>query len=112
MEYSIVTCIKTGFHGYLEEYNEWVYGDAYALDPRLRAKDGEEMSQAHLEQYLAHKTPLAINAVYLFTIAGRSMKPYREVKHFTIHNVCDWVGNRQVIFTNNITNHGYEGIPI
>lgn len=105
-------CIKTGFHGYLEEYNEWVYGDAYAIDSLITVKPGEELSTKNAEDYLTYKTPLLVGAVYLFTIADRSMEPYREVKHFTIHNVCDWVGNKQVIFTNNITNHGYEGIPI
>lgn len=27
-------CIKTGFHGYLEQYGEFIYGDAYAEKDR------------------------------------------------------------------------------
>lgn len=50
-------CTKTGFHGYLEPYDEYVYGDAFE-----------------------------ILGVAYFRICQRSREPLFSKLHYTIHN--------------------------
>ena len=83
-----MTCIKTGFHGYVAEYGEYVYGDAYQS-----------------------------GAMHYFRICERSQKPLNRKLHFTITQIADWFdkdaeGQNSTLIASITYNHGYEGETI
>lgn len=80
-----MTCIKTGAHAYLEEYNEWVYGDMHRC--------GQS---------------------FVFRVAQTEFTPIYTHKHFTIHSIDQWWKDKPygTIIACSATNHGYEGVPI
>lgn len=88
-----MTCIKTGCHAYLEEYDEWLYGDAY-----------EFMNPAGN----------AFPSIYAFRIAEMRLGPRYSIKHFTIHRIlAKWDDKPYgTILATYVTNHGYEGVPV
>lgn len=83
-------CIKTGFHGFVEQYHEYVYGDAFS------DQDGN----------------------YHFRICERSFKPIQPVLHFIINDVDYWWDEEKTSQLQNSTmfcmtwgasNYGYDG---
>ncbi len=86
-----MSCIKTGFYGYLVPYNLWVYGDAF-------------------ESF----------GVTWFRICEKSDKPLSKVRHFTINDWSVWYDEDKTSMAQNSTmicdpystiNHGYNGVP-
>lgn len=86
-------CIKTGAHAYLEEYDEWVYGDMHSY---------------------ANPAGVAFPPFYVFRVSQQMRTPHFPIKHFTIHKVlADWKDQPYgTILSSNVTNHGYEGVPV
>jgi len=116
-----MTCIKTGFHGYIEPYDEYVIGDAFALDCELKELGKTislQRSASQLERALQHAN-IGTDPVYCFRIVMRSKEPIRNLLHFTVHGYDQWWdkggpdtwGQRinSTMFTSKVTNHGYEG---
>jgi hypothetical protein len=74
-----VTCIKTGAVAYLDEYGEWVYGDAHVYCGVLvfrsvyRTRDIEDLAQ------------------------------FGNVRHFTILRLTDWWDERKTSMPQNST---------
>lgn len=81
-----MTCIKTGAHVYLEQYNEWAYGDVHLF------------GTAHILR------------VAQIEIA----QPIYSHKHFTFHDVSVKWNDKPygTIVSLSATNHGYEGVPV
>ena len=84
-----MTCVKTGCHIYLAEYNQYAYGDAHEY-----------------------------NGVYVFRlVGGPSFDPLATRLHFTVIESKEWFdkyttdGNSTLISTS-VQPHGYEGVPI
>lgn len=89
-----MTCSKTGCHAYLEQYGEWIYGDAFEYE---------------------NPAGLAFPPFFAFRVAHREIaQPIYPIKHFTIHKVlADWRDEPYgTILASSVTNHGYEGIPV
>lgn len=87
-----MTCQKTGFHAYLAPYGMWAYGDAFELF-----------------------------GVTYFRICEISMKPLRNVKHYTVQDWEQWFDEGKTSQAQNSTMicgpqdceyHGYEGVPL
>ena len=106
-----MTCIKTGFHGFDEAYQEYVYGDAFAYDG-YSPQSGQEIAIKGIQ----------VQAVHVFRIVQRSFTPLGPKLHFTIHKWGDWFekggstpdsheGISTMIATH-VTNHGYEEKPL
>lgn len=83
-------CIKTGAHAWLEQYQEWVYGDAFELS-------------GHLVLHLCY----------------RGHMPARPVKHFTVSIVDHWFDDattsllhQSVLVSGHMAfaDHGYDGV--
>lgn len=117
-----MSCIKIGFHGYVEPYDEYVIGDAFALDCELKelGKSSSLLRTAsQLELALRHAN-IGTEPVYCFRIVMRSKKPLWDKLHFTIHGYDNWWDKggpstwderiNSTMFTTKVTNHGYEGI--
>lgn len=94
-------CIKTGCYVWLEDYREWVHGDAYMVG----------------------------NALVIRVCSLYSKRDEIPRKHFTVHSTEYWPDkNKQknqafgsehsdpidytLLITSKFTNHGYEGIKI
>ncbi len=95
-------CIKTGCHIFLEEYQEYAYGDAFEL--ALDINDGEYEEK-----------------VLFFRLCARSRKPIRPIEHFIVRRIAQWWDADKTSMMQNSTliasaanckNHGYEGILI
>lgn len=94
-------CIKTGCHAYLEEYNEFIYGDAF----ELTVSGG----------------PGSLEQVYLFRVCERSHSPINQSMlhpryHFRIHAVEHWFDDQRTsqdinstLIAISVDNFGYEG---
>lgn len=90
----MIQCIKTGCLVWLEEYDEWAYGDAY---------EGDDF--------------------FVFRLCERRFTEFPGLprKHFTIHRIAHWFDEQGTSQQNNSTllayaqwveNHGSEGIPV
>lgn len=81
-----MSCEKTGAHVYLEQYGGWVTCDIHKVG----------------ETWLLRTCPMTV-------------APSRPVKHATVHEVAEWFDQRKeygTLVTINMTDHGYEGIPL
>ena len=80
-----MTCIKTGAHVFLEEYDEWAYGDMHI-----------------------------VGSVYVFRVAQVEFGPIYSVMHFTVHSIANWFKDQPygTIIATSVTDHGYDGIPV
>lgn len=95
-----MTCTKTGALIYIEQYNEYAYGDAFEVTGS--AEDN--------------------NPVAYFNIVLRSRSPINGIlKHYTVHDFDNWFGphdldtsieGRSFLISANFTNHGYNGVPL
>jgi hypothetical protein len=92
----MMACIKTGCVAYLEQYQEWIYGDAHMYGDTI-----------------------VIRAVHR-TYNPEELAQFGNVRHFTVMSVYDWFGKNQTSQTDISTliapeqrtiNHGYDGIP-
>jgi hypothetical protein len=91
-------CIKTGCHVWLDEYDEWAYGDAFQSDEVMGS------------------------SVFVFRIVSMSFNPIAPKKHFTIlkidHLFRDGTSSKTLIcphtttISETVINHGYDGIPV
>jgi len=87
-----MSCIKTGFHAFLEPHQLFLYGDAFD-----------------------------VGDAYLFRICETSREPIQARKHFTIRSWDLWFdesatsmdrNSTMVSFARDVTNHGYDGIDV
>lgn len=89
-----MSCIKTGFHAFYEPHALWLYGDAYEF-----------------------------GSVFAFRICAISREPLNNMatKHFTIREDAHWFDEHltseahnslMICYSYNVTDHGYEGIPL
>lgn len=90
-----MTCIKTGAHVYLEQYNEWAYGDMHEFE--------------HVD-----REGCSCISVYILRVAQREFQPIIPVKHFTFLTIeGDWQDKPYgTILSLAAINHGYEGVPV
>jgi hypothetical protein len=100
-----MTCIKTGCVVYLQDYGEWIYGDAFSYGS---------------PSYLAERNGVLLIRVVLRTRNVTEIAQFGNVRHFTVTRVREWWDedktsmqqNSSLISTNgNWQNHGYDGIP-
>lgn len=85
-----MNCIKTGCSAYIQEYGEWVYGDAYEF-----------------------------NGALIIRVCQRTRNPY-DNRHFTVARVDHWFDEDKSSMAHNSTlfahagawvGHGYDGMP-
>lgn len=91
-----MTCIKTGCLVYLEQYGEYVYGDAFEVSSVLVLRI--------VARYLASDTELVQHGV---------------MRHITVNRISEW-WDKELTSQNNVTvlvappfgwtNHGYDGV--
>ena len=118
-----MSCIKTGFHGYVRAYSEYIRGDAFACDAELfeRQNLGIPRKNSDLKRILFHNG-LGIQPIYYFRISQRSFEPLHSKLHFVINTYDEWFDrgdshpathkNYSTMIATNVTNHGYEGINL
>lgn len=70
-----MTCVKTGCHIWLAPYREFVYGDAFEIEPVLEKDAREQKVWRKLDQ--AGLFPFIKNTAY-FRLVGRSYSPINE----------------------------------
>lgn len=87
-----MSCVKTGFHAFLEPHGAFLYGDAFRMC-----------------------------GAYVFRICDISYEPNVNVKHYTIRNWDAWFDENKTSTTTNstmiastdyVTDHGYDGIDV
>lgn len=85
----MIQCVKTGAVVWLEEYQEWAYGDAF---------EGDDF--------------------FVFRLCQRGFAPVRSRKHFTVHQIAHWwdadrtsteTNSTLIAYAQHVENHGYEG---
>lgn len=101
-------CVKTGCHVYVEEYDEYVYGDAFAVDGYSPQSNYEIAAKG-----------IQVQAVHCFRIVQRSKEPITRTLHFTVHKIAEWWDKgheaewnsriNSTLLSGHVTNHGYEG---
>jgi hypothetical protein len=90
-------CIKTGCLAYLEEYGEYVYGDAFEME--LDAGPG------------------SLTSVYVFRLCDRSFRPINGKNlHFRVHSINHWFDEERTseqvnstLIATSVDNYGYVG---
>lgn len=99
-----MTCIKTGCVAYIEDFEQWVYGDAH--------------SYGAPDSYAEKQGVLVIRAV-LSTEKISELREFGWVRHFTVKRVAEWwdanktsMNQNSSLISNpgNWINHGYDGI--
>jgi hypothetical protein len=86
-----MTCIKTGAQAYLEDYDEYVYGDAFAYGD-----------------------------VFFMRVVTRSREPIMPKTHFQVKTVRDWFDKDQhadrisnlFAYRTAVIDYGYEGVYV
>jgi hypothetical protein len=90
-----MTCIKTGCVAYLDQYQEWVHGDAYQYGDTIVIR-------------VVHRT-----------YDLKELAQFGNVRHFTILNINDWFDKEKtsqktlstlIAPESRVIDHGYEGI--
>jgi hypothetical protein len=108
-----MTCTKTGAHIYLVSYREFVYGDAFELEPFY----GPEKEVAKLIRELSYNGHLEqIKDFAYFHLIARSREPINELRevHYVVHDWDNWFNkgtlsshferlNTSFLMTNNFT---------
>jgi hypothetical protein len=84
-----MTCVKTGCHIYLSEYNAYAYGDAHQFG----------------------------NVFVFRLVGGPSHSPLDETLHYTVHNSLEWFERNRTdgsstLIAGGVSFHGYEGKPL
>lgn len=90
----MIQCVKTGCVVWLEEYNEWAYGDAF---------EGDDF--------------------FIFRLCQRRFDhfPGQTRQHFTVHRIAHWfddhrtsqeINSTLVAYAQHVENFGYEGVQI
>lgn len=81
-----MTCIKTGAHVHVQEYDCWVVCDIHQI--------GE---------------------IWVLRTCPSSYKPERDVSHGEVHSIGDWFDRDKhygTLVSPSMTYHGYNGVPI
>lgn len=99
-----MTCMKTGAHIYLVPYREFVYGDAFEIEPVL-PRDAK-MVWPKLNQ--ANVSELVRNTAY-FNLAARSREPINNLTevHYIVHDWDTWFNNGELTSTLLRLNHSF-----
>lgn len=83
-------CIKTGCDVYVEQYGEWVHGDAYREGGLLIVRSAGEDREA----------------------------PFGPMRHFTVQSVAQWwdrpgsMNRSSTLVADQWQCHGYNGLPL
>lgn len=84
-----MTCTKTGAHIYLVPYREFVYGDAFELEPFV----GSEKEIYNLVRELSYEGYLEKLADFAyFHLVARSREPINDLTevHYVVHEWDNW----------------------
>lgn len=116
-----MTCIKTGCHIFIEQYDEYAYGDAFEVGP-FKTRDPETINRANRFLNMHPEFGDLVSNVAYFKIVRRSFKPINglTVKHYTVHDFEEIIGSHGgeiekdfwppvVLITNNFTYHDHRG---
>jgi hypothetical protein len=88
-----MTCIKTGCHAFLVPYNEFVYGDAFEIEPILPA-DADLWRDLNIRKFDTSKIR---NTAY-FHLVARSREPINNLNevHYVIHDWDNWFNSGEL----------------
>lgn len=87
-----MSCVKTGFHAFLETHGIFLYGDAFE-----------------------------VSGVLIFRVCYMGREPARRRKHYTIKNYLFWFDDEKtsddynstlVVAREDVVSHGYDGIDV
>ena len=98
-----MTCVKTGCHIWIAPYQEFAYGDAFALEavlPTAPKHTWRKLREQGLDEH--------IRDIYLFRLVARSFQPIngRASVDFIIHNYDQWFdkdSRMSTLFSNHVT---------